>query len=105
MALEHARSFEQLALRANHDARLQEFAQELLEATGREEIYADCIRFASVLLGTSHVALLMADPRAVELRLTAGAGWGLFVGLVVALVSGVAAFLSYRSASSRTPAA
>jgi hypothetical protein len=36
---------------------------------------------------------------------SAGAGFGLFIGLAVAVVSGVAAFLSYRSASTRTSAA
>ncbi|HEU5474605.1 MAG TPA: hypothetical protein VFV67_28495 [Actinophytocola sp.] len=36
---------------------------------------------------------------------SAGPAWGLFLGLVVALVSGVAAFLSYRGASSRTTTA
>ncbi len=35
---------------------------------------------------------------------SAGAGFGLFVGLVIALGSGVAGFLTYRSSSSRAAA-
>lgn len=35
---------------------------------------------------------------------SAGAGFGLFVGLVIALVSGVAGFLTFRASSARTTA-
>ena len=75
VALENARSFEQLALKATHDGGLQEFAQHLLEATNSVEIHADCSLFAMSLLGADYVALFVADSKGGELRLTAGAGW------------------------------
>ena len=37
-------------------------------------------------------------------KVSAGAGFGLFVGLVLAVVSGAAAFLNYRASSSRSHA-
>lgn len=39
-----------------------------------------------------------------DIGVSAGAGFGLFLGLLAALVSGVAGFLTYRGASSRTSA-
>ncbi|MCA1836600.1 MAG: hypothetical protein LC721_09850 [Actinobacteria bacterium] len=66
---------------------------------------------AMIWLGLSAAALVIIVLRWVTFPSTsgfgasAGAGFGLFVGLAVALVSGVAAFLSYRSSSARTTAA
>jgi hypothetical protein len=37
-------------------------------------------------------------------RISVGASFGLFIGLILAIVSGVAAFLTYRSATTRTSA-
>jgi GAF domain-containing protein len=74
-ALETARSFDHLALKAMHDAGLQEFAQRLLEVTGKEAIGAAAVRSAMTLAGADLAALFMADPEAGELRLESGLGW------------------------------
>ena len=66
---------------------------------------------AMIWLGLSAAALVIiilrwvTFPSASGFGGSAGAGFGLFVGLAVALVSGIAAFLSYRSSSARTTAA
>ena len=75
VALENARAFEHLALKAGHDAGLQEFAQRLLEATGEEAIHAASVNFTTTLLGADLAALFISDPKAGDLRLTAGVGW------------------------------
>src|SRR5207244_8352465 len=75
VALENARSFEHLALKAGHDAVLQQLAQRLLEATGEEAIRAAAVRFTMTLLGADYVALFNSDPKAGELRLESGVGW------------------------------
>ena len=51
VALENARSFEHLALKAGHDAGLQEFAQQILEATGEDAIRVAAARSTMTLLG------------------------------------------------------
>jgi hypothetical protein len=64
-----------------------------------------------IWLGLSGVALVfivirwLTFPSASGLGGSAGAGFGLFVGLILAVVSGVAAFLTYRAANTRTSAA
>ena len=75
VALENARSFEYLALKAGHDARLQEFAQQLLEATDEEAIRSAAVHFTMTLLAADQVALFIADSKAGELRLESGLGW------------------------------
>ena len=75
VALENARSFEHLALKAGHDAGLQEFAQRALEATGEEAIRTSSVRFTMTLLAADYVALFILDPKAGELRLESGLGW------------------------------
>ncbi|HYE93775.1 MAG TPA: GAF domain-containing protein [Terriglobales bacterium] len=76
VALENARAFEHLATKAGHDAGLQEFAQRVLEATGEAAIRATAVRFAMSLLGADYVALFSADPKASELKMDSGLGWG-----------------------------
>jgi hypothetical protein len=64
-----------------------------------------------VWLGLSAAALVIiilrwvTFPSASGFGGSAGAGFGLFIGLAAALVSGVAAFLVYRSTSNRATAA
>jgi hypothetical protein len=63
-----------------------------------------------IWLGLSAAAVLfiflrwVTFPSASGFGGSAGAGFGLFVGLVLAVASGVAAFLNYRTASSRSHA-
>jgi hypothetical protein len=63
---------------------------------------------AMIWLGLSALSLLfvvlrwLTFPSASGFGASAGAGFGLFVGLVLAVVSGVAAFLSFRASSTRT---
>jgi hypothetical protein len=63
-----------------------------------------------IWLGLSGLALVfivlrwLTFPSAAGIGGSAGAGFGLFVGLVLAVVSGVAAFLTYRSVNARTTA-
>jgi signal transduction histidine kinase len=95
VALENARSFEHLALKAGHDAGLQEFAQRALEATGEEAIRAACVRFTMTLLGADYVALFIADPKAGELRLESGLGWSPGVVGVVTVTPSHESFAGY----------
>jgi hypothetical protein len=63
---------------------------------------------AMIWLGLSALSLLfvilrwLTFPSASGFGASAGAGFGLFVGLVLAVVSGVAAFLNFRASSART---
>ena len=75
VALENARAFEHLALKAWHDSGLQEFAQRLLEATDEATIHAIASRATMTLLWADQVALFIADAKAGELRLESGLGW------------------------------
>ncbi|HEV8558884.1 MAG TPA: hypothetical protein VGR06_21135 [Actinophytocola sp.] len=65
---------------------------------------------AMIWLGLSGLALVfivirwLTFPSASGFGGSAGASFGLFVGLVIAVVSGVAAFLNFRSANARTTA-
>jgi hypothetical protein len=65
---------------------------------------------AMIWLGLSAASLLfvvlrwLTFPSASGFGASAGAGFGLFIGLVLAVVSGVAAFLVYRTSSTRTSA-
>ncbi len=95
VALENARSFEHLALKAGHDAGLQEFAQRALEATGEEAIRAASVRFTKTLLAADFVALFIADPKAGELRLESGLGWAPGVVGTVAVAPSNESFAGY----------
>ena len=75
VALENARSFEQLALKATHDEALQDFCQRLLEATDETEILQDAVRTTRDLLGSECVAVFLFDAKTQSLRLEAGVGW------------------------------
>ncbi len=75
VAIENARSFDQLALKAQHDAVLQDFCQRLLEATEEEQILQDAVATTRRLLGAECVAVFLFDPAAGCLRLQAGLGW------------------------------
>jgi signal transduction histidine kinase len=95
VALENARSFEHLALKAGHDAGLQEFAQRALEATGEEAIRAASVRSAMTLLAADYVALFIADPKSGELRLESGVGWSPGVVGVVVVAPSHESFAGY----------
>jgi len=75
IAIENARSFDQLALKAKHDEALQNFCQRLLEATGEETILQDAVGTTRDLLGAECVGVFLFDPKANCLRLDAGVGW------------------------------
>jgi len=75
VAVENARSFDQLALKAQHDEALQDFCQRLLEATEERQILEDAVRTARDLLGAECVGVFLFDPAAGCLRLQAGLGW------------------------------
>ncbi|HMH50937.1 MAG TPA: GAF domain-containing protein [Candidatus Acidoferrum sp.] len=75
VAIENARAFEQLAVKATHDATLQDFGRRLLEATAESPILDDAARTARDLLGADCVGIFLFDPTSAELRLEAGVGW------------------------------
>jgi signal transduction histidine kinase/ActR/RegA family two-component response regulator len=75
VALENARSFEQLALKARNDETLQDFCQRLLEATDEEAILQDAVRTTRDLLGAGCVGVFLFDAPSGTLRLEAGVGW------------------------------
>jgi signal transduction histidine kinase len=75
VALENARAFEQLAVKATHDATLQDFGRRLLEATAESPILDDAARTTRDLLGADSVGVFLFDPTSSELRLEAGVGW------------------------------
>jgi signal transduction histidine kinase/ActR/RegA family two-component response regulator len=95
VALENARSFEHLALKAGHDALLQEFAQRVLEATSEEEIREASVRFTQTLLSADYIALFISDSKAGELRLVSGLGWGPGVVGTVAVAPSHESFAGY----------
>ena len=63
VAIENARSFDQLALKARNDEALQAFAERLLEATGEEAILEDAVRVTRDLLDADHVGVFLFDPK------------------------------------------
>jgi len=73
-ALENARAFDRLALKARHDAELQNFGRRLLEATAEKDIVEGAVSTSAHLLRADCVALSLADT-AGQLRLTASMGW------------------------------
>jgi signal transduction histidine kinase/ActR/RegA family two-component response regulator len=75
VAIENARVFERLALRARHDAALQDFAQRLLETTDEQAILRGAAAFTRELTGADLVGVLVHDARGDCLRLAAGIGW------------------------------
>jgi GAF domain-containing protein len=75
VAIENGRSFEELARRARHDGKLQDFAQHLLQITDEDEIRRETVRLTRTALGADLVGLFLADATAGSLRLTAGFGW------------------------------
>jgi signal transduction histidine kinase len=75
IGIENARSFEQLALKASHDATLQDFCERLLEATDEEQILQDAVRTTRDLLGAECVGVFLFDAATNDLRLEAGVGW------------------------------
>jgi signal transduction histidine kinase/CheY-like chemotaxis protein len=75
VALENARSFEQLALKARNDAALHDFSQRLLEATEQAEILDDAVRTARDMVGADLAGLFRFDASTQSLRLEAGVGW------------------------------
>jgi signal transduction histidine kinase len=75
VAIENARSFEQLAVKARNDETLQDFCQRLLEATEEERILEDAVRTTRDLLGAECVGVFLFDSKSQVLRLEAGIGW------------------------------
>jgi signal transduction histidine kinase/CheY-like chemotaxis protein len=75
VAIENARSFEQLALKAKHDKALQDFCQRLLEATDETGILQDAVRTTGELMRAECVGVFLFDAKASCLRLEAGIGW------------------------------
>jgi signal transduction histidine kinase len=75
VAIENARSFEQLALKAKNDETLHDFCQRLLEATEEERILQDAVRTTRDLLGAPCVGVFLFDAKTHGLRLEAGVGW------------------------------
>ena len=72
VALENVRAFDRLALKATHDAALQEFGQHLLEAGDERAIVDETVTFAQRLLRCDGVALVLRGPGA-ALRIAARA--------------------------------
>src|SRR5437667_1250806 len=75
VAIENARSFDHLALKAGHDAALQDFCLRLLEAPDEAAILRDAASVTTALLGADCVGILRHDATADYLRLDAGLGW------------------------------
>ena len=75
VAIENARSFDQLALKAQHDEALQDFCQRLLEANDEAQILQDAVRTTHDLLGAECVGIFLFDAKTNCLRLDAGVGW------------------------------
>jgi signal transduction histidine kinase len=75
VALENARSFEQLALKARHDETLQDFCQRLLEARDEDQILHDAVRTTRDLLVADCVGVFLFHAESGTLRLDAGVGW------------------------------
>lgn len=73
-ALENARAVDHLALKAMHDADLQDFAGRLLVATTEADILHDAVNMTERLLDADSVALFQSGPGG-SLRLAAGLGW------------------------------
>ena len=83
VAIENARSFEQLAVKARNDATLQDFCQRLLAATEEGPILEDAVHTVRDLLGAECVGIFLFDSASQVLRLEAGVGWQLgMVGTV-----------------------
>src|SRR5438034_1131740 len=75
VAIENARSFDHLALKAGHDAALQDFCLRLLEAPDEAAILRDAASVTTALLGADCVGILRHDATVDYLRLDAGLGW------------------------------
>jgi len=75
VALENARAFDQLALKARTEAALRDFSQRLLEASGEETILDEATRITREVLQADYSALFLYDPNEGGLDLRAGVGW------------------------------
>ncbi|MFQ5658624.1 MAG: GAF domain-containing protein, partial [Candidatus Methylomirabilales bacterium] len=75
VAIENARSFDQLALKARLDSDLQAFGRRLLEVTGEEAVLNEAVRVTKDLLEADYVGLFLFDPKGGSLHLEAGVGW------------------------------
>jgi signal transduction histidine kinase/ActR/RegA family two-component response regulator len=75
VAIENARSFEHLALKAHNDEVLQAVAERFLEATVEPKILDDAVRATGELLEADSVGVFFFDVAANRLRLEAGSGW------------------------------
>jgi two-component system NtrC family sensor kinase len=75
VAIENARAFERLALKAKDDELLQDFSQRLMAATDERQILEDAVRTTHDLVHAECVGAFMLDAKANHLRLEAGVGW------------------------------
>jgi two-component system NtrC family sensor kinase len=75
VAIENARAFDQLALRARNDATLGDFSQQLLQARDEGTILKEAVRVTEYLLQADNVGLFFLDAPADCLRLEVGSGW------------------------------
>jgi signal transduction histidine kinase/ActR/RegA family two-component response regulator len=75
VALEKARAFEQLALKARSDALLRDFSQRLLEAASESVILDEAARVARDLLRADYADVLIHVREPDGLRVAAGYGW------------------------------
>jgi signal transduction histidine kinase/ActR/RegA family two-component response regulator len=75
VAIENARAFDHLGLKARHDRTLQDFCQRLLEATDEPAILRDTASVTTALLDADCVGIFRHDAKADWLRLDAGLGW------------------------------
>lgn len=85
VALENAKAFDQLALKARNDEALRNFSQRLLEVTGEEAVLDEAVGVTRNLLKADYVNLFLFDPTEGHLRLEAGLGWkpGIVGGVTV----------------------
>jgi signal transduction histidine kinase/ActR/RegA family two-component response regulator len=75
VAIENARSFEHLALKAHNDEVLQAVAERFLQATVEREILENAVHATSELIDADSVGVFLFDLAANCLRLEAGSGW------------------------------
>jgi signal transduction histidine kinase/ActR/RegA family two-component response regulator len=75
VALDNARSFDELALKARHDATLQAFGQRLLQVTTETAVLEDAVTVAHDLMDAPLVSAFLLDAKGAALDLVAGHGW------------------------------
>jgi signal transduction histidine kinase/ActR/RegA family two-component response regulator len=100
VAIENARSFDALTVRARHDADLQDFSRRLLEASTESAILDDALRVTQELIGVECASVFLFDPKSGSLQIQSGIGWQ--PGVVGAVLSPSAETLVGRAFLERT---